>query len=349
MTRENEDMTSISEQAAHWWVVLRDGDASATEKREFVEWVTRAPDRVEACLRVARVHAAVSRGDVRWPQTSAETLIRDALAETEVIPLHARSHRRLEESRRRPALQWAAGLAASVLLAACLAWWLSLSRPEQFQTKLGEQRSVLLADGSRVTLNTASTIEVRLEGDHRVVQLLQGEALFEVAHDPQRPFDVRTGDAVMRAVGTHFDVDRRATRTILTVVEGRVAVIAAGARGDHLPVLSRGERVVIDSAGPGATQQGVNLTEAIAWTQRQLVFQRRPLGEVADEFNRYNAGRIEIRSTALRAQEVTGTFRSDDVASFVAVLAGIPGVRVVDDGAGGYLVTSDGSATPPPR
>ncbi len=77
-------------------------------------------------------------------------------------------------------------------------------------------------------------------------------------------------------------------------------------------------------------QQGVNLTEAIAWTQRQLVFQRRPLGEVAEEFNRYNAGRIEIRSPALRAQEVTGTFRSDDVASFVAVLAGIPGVKVAE-------------------
>jgi transmembrane sensor len=350
MTRENEEMTSISEAAAHWWVVLRDGDASAADKREFVEWVTRAPDRVEACLRVARVHAAVSRPDVRWPRTSAESLVRDALAtpEDSVIPLHARVHQRREEipSRRRPVLQWAAGLAASVIMAACLVWWLNLARPEQFQTKLGEQRSVLLADGSRVTLNTASKIEVRLEREHRVVQLLQGEALFEVAHDPQRPFDVRTGDVVMRAVGTHFDVDRRTTRTTLTVVEGRVAVISAGASTEHLPVLSRGERVVIDSAGPGAVQQSVNLTEAIAWTQRQLVFQRRPLGEVAEEFNRYNADRIEIRSAALRAQEVTGTFRSDDVASFVAVLAGIPGVQVVGDGAGGYLVTSDDAATP---
>jgi transmembrane sensor len=349
MTRENEDMTSISEQAAHWWVVLRDEGASAADRREFVEWVTRAPDRVEACLRVARVHAAVSRADVRWPQTSAETLVHDALAapDDSVIPLHAHVHRRPEERRRRPALQWAAGLAASVILAAGLAWWLTLSRPEQFQTKLGEQRSVLLADGSRVTLNTASKIEVRLQNDHRVIQLLQGEALFEVAHDAKRPFDVRAGDAVMRAVGTHFDVDRRATRTILTVVEGRVAVIAAGARNDHLPVLSRGERVVIDSAGPGVTQQGVSLTDAVAWTQRQLVFQRRPLGEVAEEFNRYNAGRIDIRSQALRAQEVTGTFRSDDIASFVAVLAGIPGVQVVSDGAGGYLVTSDDAATLP--
>jgi ferric-dicitrate binding protein FerR (iron transport regulator) len=73
------------------------------------------------------------------------------------------------------------------------------------------------------------------------------------------------------------------------------------------------------------------------------VFHHRTLGEVADEFNRYNVGQIEIRSPSLRAQEVTGTFRSNDVASFIAVLAGIPGVQVVDDSAGGYIVTSNGS------
>src|ERR1700760_4066862 len=64
MTRENEELTSISQQAAHWWVVLQNVDASAAEKREFGEWVMRAPERVEACLRVARVHAALSRADV---------------------------------------------------------------------------------------------------------------------------------------------------------------------------------------------------------------------------------------------------------------------------------------------
>ena len=345
MTRENEEPTSISQQAAHWWVVLQHADASAAEKREFAEWVARAPERVEACLRVAQVHAAVSRADVRWPRTSAEDLVRDALASPDdsVVPLRPHVHRQREEERRRPALRWAACLAVSVIAAACLGWWLTLSRPEQFQTKLGEQHSVLLADGSRVTLNTASKIEVRLQADHRVIQLLQGEALFEVAHDAQRPFDVRAGNVVVRAVGTQFDIDRRATRTAVTVVEGRVAMIAADSRTGDLPVLTAGDRVVVDSAGPGALEHNVNLAEATAWTQHRLVFHHRPLGEVADELNRYNVGRIEIRSPSLREQEVTGTFRSNDVASFVAVLEGIPGVQVIDDGTGGYVVTSSGS------
>src|ERR1700742_2944705 len=80
MTDENEELTSISQQAAHWWVALHKGDASAAEKGEFVEWIARGPERIEACLRVARVHAAVSRDDVRWPRTSAEDLVREALA-----------------------------------------------------------------------------------------------------------------------------------------------------------------------------------------------------------------------------------------------------------------------------
>src|SRR5580704_15528397 len=89
MTHDNEELTSISQQAAHWWVVLHDANPSAPEKREFVEWVTRAPECVEASLRVALVHAAVSRADVRWPETEAEDLVRDALAAPgdSVVPL----------------------------------------------------------------------------------------------------------------------------------------------------------------------------------------------------------------------------------------------------------------------
>jgi transmembrane sensor len=124
-------------------------------------------------------------------------------------------------------------------------------------------------------------------------------------------------------------------------------MIAAESHTGNLPVLAAGDRVVIDSAGRGALEHDVNLAEATAWTQHQLVFHHRPLGEIADEFNRYNLGQIEIRSPSLREQEVTGTFRSNDVASFVAVLEGIPGVRVSDAGTGGYVVTSDGSEQAP--
>jgi len=346
MTRENEEFTSIPEQAAHWWVVLRHGEASGNEKREFAEWVTRAPERVEASLRVARVHAAVSRADVRWPSTPAEELIRAARAAPEdtVLPMPLRAMPKVEPKRSR-AVPIALGLAASVVLAVCVGWF-ALTRPVQFQTKVGEQRSILLADGSRITLNTASKIEVRLSAERRVIELVQGQALFEVAQDPKRPFDVQVGDVTARAVGTQFDVDRRATHTVVTIVEGRVLLEGAGLHGQHLPLLTEADQVVLNKVGPGKLQHGVNLTEATAWTQRQLVFYHRPLSEIAEEFNRYNVERIEIRSPALRIREMTGTFRSNDVTSFVAVLAGIPGTRVSSDGAGGYIVDMDAPAVP---
>jgi len=336
----NEPVMSISEQAAHWWMVFNDTEASPTERREFGEWTTRGPERVEAYLRLARLRATLSRADVRWPATSAEELIRASLASRkEPIPLR-------REERRHPAARLVLGLAASLLLAACMGWYLWM-RPEHYETKFGEQRSVVLADGSRVTLNTASDIEVRLRSDHRSIKLVKGEALFEVAHDSKRPFDVTSGNAVLRAVGTQFTVDRRADRTVVTVVEGRVAMFTGEknpVQEPHTPVLGVADRAVIGANGMVVTEHRVNLTAATAWLRRKLVFQRRTLGEAAEEFNRYNRERVEIRSPELRAERFSATFDANDVASFATFLASTPGVRVSRDATGGYVVDFDGIA-----
>jgi transmembrane sensor len=244
-------------------------------------------------------------------------------------------------------------VAACVLLAFASGWYF-LSRPQEFQTKFGEQRSVTLADGSRITLNTASKVEVDLRRDGRRIRLLEGEALFEVAHDPKRPFDVRVGDVNLRAVGTQFDVDLRLTSTTVTVVDGRVAVdvgVSAGSGVGAGPaaarqVLEAADRLVIRQSRPGVTQHGINVTAALSWTNHQLVFEKRPLGEVAEEFNRYNRQRIVIDDPGLRLQEVTGVFQSNDPSSFVAFLSGIPGVRIQDDGRGNTVVTLEVAAGP---
>jgi ferric-dicitrate binding protein FerR (iron transport regulator) len=138
-----------------------------------------------------------------------------------------------------------------------------LKSPQQFKTEIGEQRSVLLKDGSRVTLNTASKIEVDMRKDRRLVRLVEGEAFFDVTHDAIRPFKVRAGNAVLSDVGTQFNVDMRPTRTTVTVIEGRVAVDSKMAivdqgeelnREDHgaaqgALILAASDRVVITSSG----------------------------------------------------------------------------------------------------
>jgi transmembrane sensor len=348
-----ESITSVLEQASHWWELLHSDSASSSDHREFGEWVTRSPERVEAYLETARLVKAIKSPRLIWPSTAAEVLIREAKSSPEtVLPFStarvAVSVDRRGTRRSHGRLAWAA---AAVLLIGVGLVLFMLETPQEFRTALGEQRSVLLADGSRVTLNTASTIEVNLHNGRREVRLVQGEALFEVAHDAARPFVVRAGNALLEDVGTQFNVDMHSNATTVTVVEGRVAVDSpgareiAGAQADNSGratvealILGANDRVLVTPAGVGAPQRGVNVAASVAWTQRQLVFEHRPLSEVAEEFNRYNRDRIDIDSAELKRQEVTGVFEAKDPASFVAFLSSIPGVEIREGANGTHIV-----------
>jgi transmembrane sensor len=347
-----EPTASVFEQAAQWWELLDGDGASNSDHREFGEWVARSPERVEAFLQTARLVKAAKSPHVKWPKTTAEVLIRDAKASREtVLPFFASRVATLatvgEARLLRNRLAWAA--AAVLFLGVGLTLFM-LETPEKFTTALGEQRSVLLADGSRVTLNTASKVEVKMHKSGREIRLVRGEALFEVAHDASRPFIVRAGNALLKDMGTLFNVDMRLSATTVTVVEGKVDVESAtdessGTRASHGigatvgPVmLGANERIVVTPAGIGALQREVDVASSVAWTQRQLMFEHRPLSEVAEEFNRYNRDRIEIESAELGRQEVTGVFEAKDPGSFVAFLSNIPGVEIREGANGAHIV-----------
>jgi transmembrane sensor len=347
-----ERTTSVFEQAAHWWELLDGDSASNSDHREFGEWVAKSPERVEAFLQTARLVKAARSPRVKWPITSAEALIRDAKASSEtVLPFSAAQITAAVTGRaaRFPGNRIAWAAAAMLLLCVGLTLFV-LETPQVFNTALGEQRSVLLADGSRVTLNTASAVEVRIHKSRREVRLVHGEALFEVAHDAARPFLVRAGNAVLKDMGTQFNVDMRSSATTVTVVEGQVDVESAGegsaTRAGHAAgeaivplLLGANERVVVTPAGIGTPQRGINVAASLAWTQRQLMFEHRPLSEVAEEFNRYNKDRIEIENADLKRQEVTGVFEAKDPGSFVAFLSSIPGVEIREGASGAHIVT----------
>lgn len=342
MAHETNPSATITQQASYWWVVFRDGGVSAQERRRFREWMVRSPERVEAYLRVARLDRALDRFGLQWPDHPAEELLRAAkAAPTEVVTLasYRASARDTKRRHSSPGARAVWAVAATVLVAIVTGWY-TLLQPTRFVSALREQRSIPLQDGSRVTLNSASNVEVRLTSKNRVVHLVGGEALFDVAHDASRPFDVITNHAVVRAIGTSFDVYQQAERTIITVVEGRVLVFAGSDAGSGpSTVLGAGDRLAIDSRGATTREHGVDLAAATGWTRQELIFQRRPLGEIAEELNRYNRGRLEIRSPELRARAITGTFRSNDAGSFIAYLEGIPGVSVEETPEGDHIVT----------
>lgn len=330
----------LTEQASAWWILLNCGGATPAHHRAFQEWVTRSPERVQAYLQTAILTRTLESKQLQWPDTSLDTLIYEARTAAREIARHPavrqssapagtsspHSEPRSRFKLPRPRIAIAALLVLA--LTSVMSW--HLSGVQRFQTALGEQRSVVLSDGSVVTLNTSSVIEVHMAKRHRTVALLSGEALFEVAHDPSRPFDVAAGNTTVRAVGTQFNVDRRSDSTTITVVEGNVAVFtgikdAQGATAE-LPLAAREQLTVRPRAA--LHPMPANLGSATAWTQRKLVFEHRALGEVAEEFNRYNIERIEIDSPELRNEEITGVFEANNPESFMSFLAKLPDVRI---------------------
>jgi transmembrane sensor len=337
----------VTEQASAWWILLNEGHATEADQRAFSGWVTRSPERISAYLQAAQVAGVFRSPHTQWPDTPIDELIRTA-AESHVTPLpvavadvepSARSIRRAgrashsgqssrvipgETASSRPFARRAALAVLFSMALVAISLYFFYPRPEHFETALGEQHSAVLSDGSLVTLNTTSAIEVHFGKEQRRVTLHEGgEALFQVAHDAVRPFEVTAGDVTVRAVGTKFNVDRHLHALKVTVIDGRVQVSTATER---VP-LSAGEQLAVTREGAQKVSLP-NISAATAWTRRQLIFESRPLGEVAAEINRYNRKIIVIQSTQLRGEQVTGVFQSDDPASFLAFLDRIPGVSV---------------------
>jgi transmembrane sensor len=216
----------------------------------------------------------------------------------------------------------------AVAVTASVLFWLNLdsSTPQRYATRHGEQRTWRLADDSVLRLNTDTAVTVRYGRAERLVEIDQGEALFEVAHESGRPFRVIAGTAVVTATGTQFDVYRQGDATLVTVIEGQVTVAPADATRTVVPV-SAGEEVRV-TAGVVAAPAPADIQRNTAWLRRQIVFKHQPLAAVAAEFNRYGAVPIEIETPALRTLAISGVFTADDTETFIAFLRTLEGVTV---------------------
>jgi transmembrane sensor len=347
----------ISEEAAEWFIEFRTGDIDIAGRRAFDAWLRSSPQHLCAYLEIAAIWNEGGSLDARR-ELDLDTLISLARREDKVISLQGRSPEaatainvltpRTDDGAgcaSRPTgikarrLAIAASVAFVVLSAAALLWLQSYGAATH-ETLVGEQRSIRLADGSLVTLNSRSRVLVRLSKHERAVELLEGQALFQVAKNPARPFVVRSGDANVRAVGTQFDVYKKRSGTIVTVLEGKVAVLAAVDAGvvrssdpyavpeqspsqfeesgqrpaaperDAAVLLSAGEQLTVSAqAVPRPTH--VNVAATTAWRQRQLIFESAPLTEVAEEFNRYSTRKLVVEDLTSDELRLSGVFATD--------------------------------------
>lgn len=188
---------------------------------------------------------------------------------------------------------------------------------QEYNSTARERRVLQLADGSQLTLNWNTAVQVELGDAQRAVTLLRGEALFDVAPDAERPFIVHSGSVSARAVGTVFSVRHSAAAARVMVSEGRVAV-SSGSTEPAL--LQAGQQIDAGEGSLGAIQM-TDAAGQLAWTEGMLVFNQHPLGEVLDELGRYTSYRL-ARGTLRNADSpVTATYfieRSDDALALVA-------------------------------
>lgn len=226
---------------------------------------------------------------------------------------------------------------ATVVAAVGTAIWRYAQDVELYRTQLGERRDIRLADGSRIHLNTASTVEVSLRKDSRRIHLVRGEALFEVAHDPSRPFLVDAGAAKLRAVGTAFNVRIREAVVELTVTEGVVAVAedAAAVRRIDARHVAAGDGAVIRSGAVAPTSLNPDLLrQRVAWQDGVIELDGETLSQAVDEFNRYRARPIIIGDPRLANLRVGGRFEVDEASKFLTAVEGSFPVQAItaDDG-----------------
>jgi transmembrane sensor len=205
-----------------------------------------------------------------------------------------------------------------------------------FSTRHGEQQTQRLPDGSTLHLNTDTSVTMQLSAAERLVTLGTGEAEFEVAHDPNRPFRVLAGAVQVIDRGTRFNVRLDPDGTVITVVEGRVVVAPrptptranATPNARSGPVELTANQQVSVTQWPPSTPVPADAHGTTSWLRRQITFEHEPLSTVASEFNRYASKPIEIATPALGKLEISGVFSIDDPSEFIAFLRTLKGVRV---------------------
>jgi len=272
------DDKSPTHEAADWLARLQGDDAGEADWLAFETWLAASPDNWAAYDGLERLSAEI---DARAEEVQA------ALR----APRARRPHAPIAYAK------WTA--LGAVAAAAGLLLWMVLPaapvRPQVFDTAKGQVREIGLADGTRLALDAVSHVEVALEPHVRRVTMGEGEAAFDVAKDPQRPFLITVGDRTVKVVGTEFNVENRHGRLNITVSRGVVEVAPVEGAGGEIARLERGVRLEHQIGGSAQQVSAVSSPEdAFSWRKLRLIYDNASLEEVVSDLNRYFPRQVSL-------------------------------------------------------
>lgn len=345
-----------NEAAAEWWVRLQADDMSRREREQFVEWLRESPLHVAGMLEIAQVHDALHRFQ-GWTQVAAPEGSPGASEDSTVVPFRGDSTPPASGWKRPLKSPWRVTLIAASLLvvAAGIGWMQFRSGWQVIETERGERREVALADGSVLEVGPETRLRVALTEHQRLVRLEHGATLFHVAKNTRRPFFVAANHTLVRAVGTAFGVEDRAQAIVVTVAEGKVAVlrnrdVSLSANEVRLPpeataptrtepqspgsepisfILTAGQQLAVPRTGRIGAVRKVDSERELAWAVGRLAFTDEEVGAVVEQFNRYNRLQLVVSDEQLAHRTVSGVFDASDPESFIAFVTSVAPVRVV--------------------
>ena len=309
------------EAAAYWFARMRADRVADADRERFMRWLNEDASHAQAYAGLTRL----------WDDLD------DAAADEAVLDMR-RQALELAPARQAPSWRSAAAIAAMlaiVLVAGLLLFGappapgpagpttLAMNQPGRIlRTAVGQMSTVSLRDGSVVQLNTDSIVQVNYSEGRRDVKLVRGQALFEVAHDPARPFVVEAAGRRITALGTAFDVRVDGTKMRVTLIEGSVsveAIAAADARRTPRTTLRPGEQLLAAADQPSVVLP-VDVEKQVSWRTGRLIFSDEPLGDVVEELNRHSDRKIVLADPTLADLRVSGVFRAGAVGSFVTAI-----------------------------
>lgn len=317
------DNDRIEATAAQWLMRHRSESWTDTDQQELDAWLHESTFHRVAFLRL----------DVVWQQIGRLNALGAGVTAGMVPPpgtwssgsaVSAASAIEPDKSRARGLSKRLSALAASVFLAVLGGIYVIIVHrhgADEYMTAVGELRTVKLADGSEVTLNTATRIRAYLRSRERRIDMDAGEAYFVVARDPSRPFVINVANTTVMAVGTQFSVRQSSADVQVLVTEGRVRLSSPSA-ATGLPTMV-GAGTVAQIMNSGVLVRPASPTEAdqlSAWRSGFLIFRDTPLAQAVAELNRYQLRELVIADPAIAAIRIGGKFRCANVDSFLALL-----------------------------
>ena len=300
------------DEAIDWHIRLSAPDTDDATWKQFTLWLEADPANRQAYDRVEDVDFEL--GDSR---------LKDIIAHREHASGLIQFGRPPVERHRIPISGWIAG-AALVAAALILVVFPHRSAPAsiEFETHIGETKSVALSDGTKIDINTDTRIVVALDRSVRHVTLDHGEALFRVAKDSVHPFIVTVGDRDVRVVGTVFNILYSNGTTIVTVADGHVRVLPNNTSVQTKAIaLSPGDQLVHAEGTSASMVERIDPADALAWRQGYLIYRNAPLSKVVSDLGRYFPPPISLADKTVASQRFSGVLRVDNESAILKQLS----------------------------